>query len=337
MKRIMLPVLLFCALFVVSRASAQPTGFYGALLYSMPLDTAVPPLYTGQPTVVANAYIWLDEAFRALQEYKIENYINSFSSWNDSAKTAVSYIYQMEDDNPLSFFMWSGRAVKPDPYQGVPGQAREVLEAWISHIGDKGQTCSLLGPDIIADVIVNDTFCTTDPTAHTAKDEVLVNSTILDEIKGKKVPLCYGEDMRAKRRGKGDKTLSVPTIAWATYAVPADSGTCLQFGYSPEWHLDPNDDEGRTHMKDSLGGWWIKPGHEYIVFLSFRRIDADSVHGYFTVAPGDVYGHSGGVYPVVSGIVQDPFDDFGIGASAGLTVAAWKTALRAKINTIIYP
>jgi hypothetical protein len=338
MKKVIFPVLLLSVFYTSSLAYAQPNGYYGALLYSIPRVTSVPPIYSGQPAQVTTAYLWLDEAMRLSSEATIESYINSFKTWNDTPKTIVSNIYQMIDDNPVSFYIWSGKAIHPNPYKGDPGQARQAVENWVMHIGDKGQTSSLLGPDIIADVMVNDTFCTTDPTAYIAKDGVFVNSTILDEIKGKKVPLCVGEDMRSKRKGNGITTLSTATTAWPTYAVPADSGACLQFEYSPEWSPISGDDEGKRHLIDSLGGWWVKPGHEYIVFLSFMGIDADSVNGYFTVVPGSaVQGTMGGMYPVIDGIVQDPNDDFGIGASAGLTVTAWKAALRAKINSIIHP
>ena len=74
----------------------------------------------------------------------------------------------------------------------------------------------------------------------------------------------------------------------------------------------------------------------YIVFLSLTGIGVDSTSGYFTVFPGlSGGGHSGGMYPVVGGIVIDPHDDFGIGASSGLTVAVWKARLRALIAGII--
>jgi hypothetical protein len=91
-----------------------------------------------------------------------------------------------------------------------------------------------------------------------------------------------------------------------------------------------------TRLIDPTGGWWVKPGHEYIVFLTFFGIGADSTKGYFSVWPGTtVDGSSGGMYPVVNGIVQDPGDDFGLGSN--LTVAAWKAGLRARINSIINP
>jgi len=43
------------------------------------------------------------------------------------------------------------------------------------------------------------------------------------------------------------------------------------------------------------------------------------------------------MYQIHNGKVSDPKDDFGIGASVGLTVADWKTRLRAKIYSLINP
>ncbi len=318
--------------FFVNSANGQAPAYQGALLYSIPRDTSVPPLYSGQPAQVTTAYLWFDEAMRLYPETVIDNFINSFS-WNDTAKTIVSNLYQVEDDNPLSFYMWSGKAIKPNPYKGDPGHDRVLIENRVMHIGDTGRTYSLLTPDVIADVMVTDTFCTIDSQAHTAKDAVLVNCTLIDPIKGKRIPACP-DLMRSK--SKGARTLGM-TPAYPTFADTAVPGACLQFEYSPEWARNPSNDVlGRgNQLIDSLGGWWVKPGREYIVFLTFMGIGAESTKGYFSVWPGSVLGISGGMYPVVNGIVQDPGDDFGLGSN--LTVADWKAGLRSRINSIINP
>jgi hypothetical protein len=271
-------------------------------------------------------------------ETKIESFFNSLS-WGDTMKTITSVLYQMKDDNPLSFYWWSGKAMHPNPYKGDPGHGEVAFEKLLVQIvGDSGRTSALLTADIISDVMVGDTFCVTVPGAQIAPDGVFVNSTILDEIKGKKIPYCVDEGLQAHRKSKGATPQSGGTVAWPTYAVPADTGSCLQFEYSPEW-LRVVSDYG-PNLMDSTGGWWIKPGHEYIVFLNFSGVGADKTTGYFTTIPGPANpggGSSGCMYPVVDGIVQDPNDDFGIGASAGLTVAVWKSRIRARINAIITP
>jgi hypothetical protein len=337
MKKLIFPVLLLGAVFAASKATAQPKPYYGPLLFSMPRDTSVPPVYFGQPPSVTTGYLWLDEAMRNYQEYQIESFFNALT-WSDTMKTFASTFYQAQDDNPLSFYMWSAKAIHPNPYKGDPGQAQVAFEKQVAQIaGDSGRTSSILTADIIADVMVGDTFCVLEPPAYLGFNMVFVNTTILDEIKGKKVPLCVDADMRAKKKIKGPTIQDTGTIPWATYPVAADTGTCLQFEYSPEWPRASfwGGDQGATLI--SNGSWWIKPSHEYIVFLNFTGIGSDSTHGYFTLNPGPAALGSGGMYPVVDGIVQDYNDDYGLGASAGLTVDVWKTRLRARINAIVNP
>ena len=106
-------------------------------------------------------------------------------------------------------------------------------------------------------------------------------------------------------------------------ADSASVGTRLQFEYSPEWKQIPS-----NQFSPLLGGW-IKPGQEYIVFLSFI-----GTGGGFTTWPL-LFGTSGGMYPVVGGIVQYPHDDLSLGGT-NLPVSAFKAALRAKISAPSY-
>jgi hypothetical protein len=336
--RILTGVILAAMLGLFSKADAQVPTYYGPLLYSMPLDTSVPPLYVGQPPTVTEAYLWLDDAMRLYPEYTIESYFNSLS-WGDTLKTLASTFYQVQDDNPLSFFFWSGSAMHPNPYKGNPAHGIVAFQQHLAQIvGDTGRTASMLTADIIADVMVGDTFCVIDPTIPGTFYMAFVNSTILDEIKGKKIPYCVGEGMSTRKQGKTNILSISATTPWATYAVPADTGTCLQFEYSPYWLQTAFfGQDGGPKLVDSIGGWWIKPGHEYIVFLNLMGIGANSTTGYFTLRPGPAALGNGGMYPVVDGIVQDPNDDYGIGASAGLPVAVWKARFRAKISTIVTP
>lgn len=336
MKRIIVPALL-CLVFIAQTTHSQTKPYYGPLLFSMHRDTAVPPIYAGQPAQVTMGYLWLDQLMRQYPEYRIDSFFNTLT-WSDTMKTLASVYYQAQADNPISFFLWSGNAMRPNPYKGNPSQAQVSFPKRLGQIvGDTGRTAALLDADVIADVIVGDTICVKDPTAHIALDGVLVNSTILDEIKGKKIPQCVGEDMRTHKRTNKISVLSSGTVPWATHPAPADSGSCLQFDYSPEWMQATffGQDYG-PRLVDSTGGWWIKPGKEYIVFLNFIGIGADTALNYFTLSPSPSFS-SGSMYPVINGIVQDPNDDFGLGASAGLSVDVWKSRLRARINKIINP
>ncbi len=336
-NRILMVISLALMLGTVSTAVAQPQPYYGPLLYSMRRDTSVPPIYPGQPTQVTEGYLWLDDAMRLYPGYKIDSFINTLAG-GDTMKTLASVLYQVQDDNPLSLMMWNDNAMHPNPYKADPDHEHVQFERRVARsAGDSGRTASLLTADIISDVRVSDTFCVTDPTAQSAKDGVFVNSAILDEIKGKQVPLCVGESMRSKRGGKGLTAQSSGTMPWATYPVPSDSGGCLQFEYSPEWRQAAfwGSDEG-AGLIDSAGGWWVKPSHEYIVFLNFIGIGSDSLEGYFTLWPGPAALGEGGMYPVIGGIVQDPNNDYGL-SGPNLPVAEWKAQLRARINNIVNP
>lgn len=317
--------------FFARSSSAQQPNYGGALLYSMPWDTTVPPVDSTQPVNVQTAYLWLDQAMRTYPGYRIDSFINAMT-WSDTAKTIASALYQIQDDNPLAYYMWMGDAIKPNPYKAKPGHEEFTFIKKSSHIArDTGRTAFLLQPEIIADVMVKDTFCKTEVDQAGSMNMILVNSTILDEIKGKKVPLCTGYGMKAGNKDKMPAGVS----AWETFPVIADSGQCLQFEYSPSWGRVPNDDDGGGNLIDSAGGWWIKPGHEYIVFVGFMGIQGDTSNSYFSCWPQGG-GTSGCMYPVVNGIVQDPWDDFGFGET-NLTVANWKAHLRARINRLVNP
>ncbi len=312
-------------------ASAQPPTYGGPLLYRMSLDASAPPIYPGQPSQVTTAYLWLDAALRHDNWGQISSFIDSLT-WGDTAKTIAAVLYRMQDDNPVSYYLWSGRGMTPNPYHWDPGQGEYLFAKHVLLTAtDTGRTAALLFPEIISDIIVQDTVCTQDPYAHAALDEVLVNATILDEIKGLHKPAC---PQNTRTIGKGAKTQSNGFSP--TYADTASVGACIQFQYSPEWSTGPNDDTHSTQLRDAVGGWWIKPGQEYIVFLSFLGIGYDhSNHNqyYFTTVPHG-FPSCGGMYPVLNGIVFDPNDDFGFGAT-GLTVAEWKSRLRGRIAALI--
>ena len=311
-------------------ARGQAPAFSGALIYSEARQTSVPPIYSGQPAPVTAAYLWLDDLMRLDQTYQILVYIKSLS-WNDTAKTIASYLYQIQDDNPLSYYSWDDAGIYPHPYKANNGQAEF---AFINKAWQIGGTLSgvLLSSEIISDVTISDTVCKKVLTSYSSSDQVLVNCVINDEINGKFIPGCPS---LLRTRKKGALPQSDTTPITPVYADTASAGTCLQFDYSPEWPLLPGDDTHSTSLKDSAGGWWIKPGQEYIVFLNFIGIGTDGTLCYFSTYPVS-FGHEGGMYPVVDGYVQDPHDDFRLGGTH-FTVSEWKTLLRAKIYSFTHP
>jgi hypothetical protein len=349
MHRIILSALLLSILFAVSMARAQPNSgqtYTGSLEYSIPLLTSVPPLYLGQPSDVTSAYLWADELMRTTQWFSIDKWIWNLG-YDDTLKYLAEMLYEVSNDNPLSLYQWE---VSGNPnsitqhlswnYLGHPSSEIDELTNQIGGmVPDTGRTGFILACDLIADVSVSDTFVNFNPADNLIPNTVFVTSSILDEIKGQKIPLCVGYDMHA--HGKGKITpLSSYVTPWATYAMPADIGSCLDFEYSPEWQRGIATDapDPTTPVLSDSTDWWIKPGGEYIMFLRLAGVGSDTSNGYFSVQPyWGVFGTNGGVYRVISGHVVDPNDDFGLGASGGLTVSEWKTRLRARIYNILHP
>ena len=327
MKRLHFLVLVL--LIFPSLLKAQQT-YYGALEYKIPKLTSLPPLYSGQPSDVATAYLWLDNAMRSTTKNAVRTLIDSLQ-WGDSTKFLASRLYRMVDDNPVAFLQWSLRGDVP-PYNFDLSYARLRLQNRIGTVAsDNGVTGFLLAADIIADIMVQDTTCVKDPIAMIAKDAVKVDAIILDPIKGRQVPSCQALSYKEHKSGAPRPQ----SVAISTSAGPADSGSCLQFEYSPEWSRMEGDDAGAAPLKDPSGGWWVKPNKEYIVFLYFPGIWADSSNHYFSAYPfGGDFGNQGGMYQVINGAVVDPKDDLGLGAP-NLPLSDWKARLRGKIQEIV--
>jgi len=320
-------------------AQSIPNKHDDPLQYTIPFGTTTPPIYSGQPSQLALGYLWLDLAFRRFSGFVIDSFINSLR-WGDTLKQLTSLYYQIKDDNPLSFYLWPSVKTTPYPYLSEIGQAKVIFE---THAGqeanDTAHTYSLLVADIISDVMVDDTVNYDLDRGSFVNPAVLCRCTIRDEIKGKWLPMCTGY-LGTKLKGDTRQIASTHPVPWPTYPVRADSGACLQFEYSLLWgqgdHYIGMKDAIEGELYDSAGGRWIKPGHEYIVFLNFSSVGMHSKDTtYFTLRGGFASIGSGGMYPVINGIVQDPQNDYGLGGS--LPVAEWKARLRAKIAQIVHP
>lgn len=315
--------------FFVSTAHGQ-SSYSGALEYSTPQLSSAPPLYSGQPSDIATAYLWLDELMRTSKNFTIEKYIDSLG-YGDTLKFLAKMLYRVDDDNPLLYNQWDGivpwRVVRTLGYKTNPDQERVVLQ---NHIGatfpDTGRTGFLLACDIISDITITDTMIP-------VWDMALVRSTINDEIKGKFIPACP-DIYKAKK----SHIEPLATSIFPAYPDTAAAGTCLNFEYSSKWQKGVfSDDAGPGSFLSDSTGWWVKPGGEYIVFLYLHGVGDDSTKQYFTVDPfWGVFGSQGAMYRVISGHVVDPNDDFGLGGT-NLTVADWKSRLRARIYNILNP
>jgi hypothetical protein len=305
-------------------------SFTGVLLFAVPIIDTVPPISSSQPSEIQTDYLWLDEAFRLVKPgFYLDKYINNLG-YNDTSKFIAKVLYKIVDDNPITAYQWMGAAPSPYPYNAPPGRERVVFQTHFDALAnDTDRTGFLLNCDFIYDVQVSDTIGTIWDSTFSIHKTVLVKYSILDTIKGKTVPECTDIFLPHK---SGIKPQSIdPTSIIPVHAAP---GVCSYFEYSPEWTQSQFSDGGTT---DPLGNW-VKKDSEYIVFLGFVGVYADSLHSYYDISPewGGM-GTSGAMYKVQGGYVVDPNDDFGIGASSGLTVTEWKTRLRARIYKITNP
>src|ERR1700733_3890151 len=301
----------------------------GPMVYSLPLLAVVPPSYPGEAVDVSAAYILFDLAMRRYSSPTRDKFISQMA-WGDTAKYVAGMVYKVMHDNPIAFAQYDGWF---PGYTDEPGHTWGVLLSQIANVcPDTGRTAALINANIIADVLVTDTIGGIDSTALYAKNMVLVTCSILDSIKGKYVPACP-ELLKSQKKGASPQLLT-PT-PFPTYAVSAAPGTYIQFEYCLEWRRTSSTTGdvgiGTNPLYDSINGTWIKPDSEYIVFLNFQGLGSNSTGFNFATWP-ILQGSCAGMYPVRGGLVYDPNDDYGIGASSGLTVSVWKSRLRARIS-----
>lgn len=314
-------------------AQSGSTPFGGAILYSMPIPITSLPLYSGQPNDVSSAYLLFQHELEE-SNYSGTDHFFERLGYGDTSKYIANLLYRVTDDNPLSFFQWLSGSKLPYNYQCPPSYALYALKKSVARIyNDTLRTYALLNADIIAHVRVSDTLMKINPNAYIAKRVVGVTGQIIESIKGKYVPAC---PLSLGVVPKDKRTLYVPAVP--TYAVLADSGTCLQFQYSLDWGKKPQYDD--IYYPDSLidfnGGTWIKPDSEYVVLLKLVGANRDSLNHYFTIESAGPFGSCASMYPVHNGIVYDPNDDFGLGSNA-LIVDEWKSRLRTRIHFLTHP
>jgi hypothetical protein len=323
-------------LFGITALKAQPASprSDGALLQRFAFPAFTPPLTSDMPYDVMIGYIVGDSVARGLYLAKQESVFRNLTP-ADTLKYALKYMYEMVDFDPIRFFLWGSYRPVSITYLSPPSILRtRLVERAKKTLTDSMRTAVLCGSDIIAHIKVNATQGKIDTLAAHAKHAVLVTSTIVDPIKGQRIPNCWIDS-----RTKGDKGRSIAsTIVNAEGAQPAVPGACLQFEYRLEWSR-LNHSMARTSLDSTLvdrdGKQWIQSGGEYIVLLELVALGRDNAYSYAALSPEAWFGTVCSIYPVVDGKVYDPYNDFGFGAN--LTVEQFKGSLRNKIYSITHP
>ncbi len=319
----------------------------GALEIRFPRPAICPPLSLGMPLDVMLGYIAGDSLARTMSLATTDTLARSMH-YSDTLRQAMKYMYLMDDYDPVRFFQWSGWATTQIlHYRSSPDCLCDAL-VYRARVDcpDTQRTAVLGAADIIAYVHVNATQTKIDTNAAHAIHATLVSCTILDTIKGRRIPNCWSNDARSKLRSPGT-TGAVP-VARVEGSQPSLPGACLQFEISPEWsRVGSSHRPGWPGMSFSIndstvgGGFagrpgpWVQPDVDYIVLLRFQGLGGDSLFQYASVFPIQWFGNACCMYPVLDGAVYDPYDDFGFGPNR--TPAQFIAALRSRIYSITHP
>lgn len=309
---------------LVGTATSQPNPPYGGPLVLRIVPTTTPPLSTGMSLDVLLGYIFTDSLAHSTPYMTFHGRCKNLT-WSDTARYAVKYLYEMADYDPMRLVSWNGSYNHRT--QCPPGVAiYEFMNRVRAISPDTGRTSVLLESSYILHVRARSTTTSIDTTAHVARTAVVVTCDVLDTIKGRVFPPCLSSNLSAH----GDRS-SIASVA-------TSAGNCIQFDYRLEWRLTNKTERlvsTDSTLVDDYGNQWIQPNEEYIVLLDLVGLGSDSVYNYVSVSPVCWFGKRCTMYPIVGGIVQDPYNDFGFGAN--LTAAQFKAALRAKIYSITHP
>jgi hypothetical protein len=223
-------VLLFLGLVSGQAQSVSPNAD-GALIQRFPLPTITPPLNSGMPYDVMIGYIMGDSLARGMSRAKQDSMLRDLT-YSDTLKYALKYLYEMADHDPIRFYQWGLFRPVPDLYPSSPAVLRNrIVEAAVKLMPDSSRTAVLCSADIIAQVKVSATQGKIDTMASFAKHAVLVTSSVVEPIKGGRIPNCQ-VNVKAK---KGDDRSMASALAFSDGDQPATPGACLQFEYRLEW------------------------------------------------------------------------------------------------------
>ncbi len=292
-----------------------PQDFHGAVKILIPLPSDYPPVTTDMPWEVLKGYIGLDSMMNVnISQNQIDSIAQAMGD-SDSLRWALKYIYEMRDYNPVAFFQELNLFPKTGEFRhrAPRGIVDDALVRAGQAIPDSGRLLMALADvDAIVQITVIDTFCVIDSTKPDGFNTCEgVRSTVDQVIKGHNLPDACGLH--------GTKQ---------NIHQPTSDPSCIAFQYWRYWTNSIN----IGGMYTANRGAWLSPGNQYIVFLRFIGLGEDSAWAYATLSPGCAVSTLMGTYPIQSGVVYDPNNDFGFGT--GLSVDDFKSHLLQKIQSI---
>ncbi len=316
-------------------AQGSHKAYYtGPLEFSYPKMSYFPPLSMGMPFDVLIGYVYLDSIFRtvpisvmdsAIGDYRVPN--SGAIGYSDTLRKLAKYLYEIDDYDPIRFSQYTHLNAPGTRYPsgGPLYVSKNIFGAITSKFPDTMRTALLCMSDYIAHVKVTGLLNMLDPDSLIpARSAVKVTCNVLDLIKGQVIPGCIPDTLYSSRKAKSATLFGSPS--------------CLQFEYRLDWprinHGDLTTNEDSTYVIN--GHPWIQADSEYIVYLSIQSLGYDSISSYCTIKPRiTTESKMGSMYPVVGGIVLDPYDEMGFGM--GLTADDYKSKLRARIYSLLHP
>ncbi|MDX9790572.1 MAG: hypothetical protein WC313_05555 [Candidatus Kapaibacterium sp.] len=291
------------------------TELKGGTVYGVPQLHEIPKLNTGMPYDVLISYIALDSIAYNATYNQIYEFLARQTSMNDTMRTIMKYYYNLLDHDPILYY-------QTEQYHDteINVEVGTIESLYLDRLKKLSSNyhldLSLLYNRYIAHVRVRDTlhFLDTNGTSPGPGIKVIVsNSTVLDLIKGQRLPECLPNNYP-----KTDEIM--------------ENEDCFTFVYAPKWGRDIGG--MRYPLLDENKQDWIKPGYEYIVFMSILNSCYENNTDYFYLRPTGSTTNSAVcmMFPVKNGMVYDPENEFGFGTN--LDVITWKNMLRARINWI---
>ncbi len=308
MKYILLVILLSLSFNNLQSQTNCDSVFFDVVLESQDLNEFC-ELNTGMPFEVLLSYIALD-SLCTKNDYKDWFYfLENQTTFNDTLKTIYNFLYKTVDYNPVLFDK-NKRFTNID-YKIHPMSVLQNLEDKLEFVSTNPMLDkALLFSHYIVKVKVENIINKVDPESYAGNTLSFVQCSITDTIKGKVAPACYyfNTNNHNSFSNIADRTNSTQIL---------DIGSCLEFGYSPQWKLGKSTDDRTISYKgivDSLGNSWLKVDEEYILFLTTFGVCRDSSTFYTTIRPLGLESNTFTMYPIKSdGTVFNPDNDFGYG------------------------
>lgn len=316
-------IISICIISLITECKAQNPPClieYLGLTYDYTKPANFPYSTPDMPSNVALGYITLDSICMTSTPEKIYAFLKSQTT--DIRKL----YYDLHDYNTFLYKAFQ-RNYNPN-YLTLPDHLTQIIESYLKNNGKIKFGSVLYKSGIIAQVHVDNSFLIYDTAAAIANNQIVVNCTVVETIKGKIAPSCKLPVNLSKEKA------NYQNLYWDGTYQPLHPGNCLQFIYCLEWKRGKNAGESfcEKTMVDSLGQPLIKDNVDYIVFLKPMLVCDGSNKYYFSLSPIGYRSEMFTLYPIINGIVIDEGDDFGFGK--GLSAPSFKNKLREKINQI---